>query len=160
MKDFASSSRITFSQRSRTGSALRKVLASPRSTRARSPWTWHAPGVEALEALLQASTGQITVRLIQRTVADYYKIRSPTCTARVPTSHRRRRSRVAMTWPDFTQKSLPEIASCRRARTYDRAGPLWFARSRRPCQGLLLNHALHCLSNLKAEACNPVDINC
>ena len=75
--------------------ALRKVLAFA---------SFHARPItvdlarEALKDLLQASTGQITVELIQRTVADYYKIR-------VSDMHSKKRSRAVARPPRFAGRS-------------------------------------------------------
>jgi chromosomal replication initiator protein len=87
--------------------ALRKVLAFA---------SFHARPVtvelarEALKDLLQASTGQITVELIQKTVADYYKIKvSDMYSKRRPTSIAAPRQVAMYLAKEFTQKSLPEI---------------------------------------------------
>jgi len=87
--------------------ALRKVLAFA---------SFHARPItvelarEALKDLLQASTGQITVELIQRTVADYYKIKiSDMYSKRRPTSIAAPRQVAMYLAKEFTQKSLPEI---------------------------------------------------
>ena len=87
--------------------ALRKVLAFA---------SFHARPIsvdlarEALKDLLQASTGQITVELIQRTVADYYKIKvSDMYSKRRPTSIAAPRQVAMYLAKELTQKSLPEI---------------------------------------------------
>ncbi len=87
--------------------ALRKVLAFA---------SFHARPItvelarEALKDLLQASTGQITVDLIQRTVADYYKIKvSDMHSKRRPTSIAAPRQVAMYLAKELTQKSLPEI---------------------------------------------------
>jgi len=87
--------------------ALRKVLAFA---------SFHARTItvelarEALKDLLQAGTGQITVDLIQRTVADYYKIKvSDMHSKRRPTSIAAPRQVAMYLAKELTQKSLPEI---------------------------------------------------
>ena len=87
--------------------ALRKVLAFA---------SFHARPItvelarEALKDLLQASTGQITVELIQRSVAEYYKIKvSDMYSKRRPTSIAAPRQVAMYLAKELTQKSLPEI---------------------------------------------------
>src|SRR5215467_6672600 len=87
--------------------ALRKVLAFA---------SFHARPVtvelarEALKDLLQASTGQITVELIQKAVAEYYKIKvSDMYSKRRPTSIAAPRQVAMYLAKELTQKSLPEI---------------------------------------------------
>jgi chromosomal replication initiator protein len=87
--------------------ALRKVLAFA---------SFHARPItvelarEALKDLLQASTGQITVELIQRTVAEYYKMKvSDMYSKRRPTSIAAPRQVAMYLAKELTQKSLPEI---------------------------------------------------
>jgi chromosomal replication initiator protein len=87
--------------------ALRSVLAFA---------SFHARPVtvevarEALRDVLGASTGQITVELIQKTVADYYKIKVADMYSKRRPSNIALPRQVAMYLAkEMTQKSLPEI---------------------------------------------------
>jgi chromosomal replication initiator protein len=87
--------------------ALRKILAFS---------SFHARPItvelarEALKDLLGASTGQITVELIQKTVADYYKIKvSDMYSKRRPSNIALPRQIAMYLAKEMTQKSLPEI---------------------------------------------------
>jgi chromosomal replication initiator protein len=65
---------------------------------------------EALKDLLSASTGQVTVELIQKTVADYYKIKvSDMYSKRRPSNIALPRQVAMYLAKELTQKSLPEI---------------------------------------------------
>jgi chromosomal replication initiator protein len=123
--------------------ALRKVLAFA---------SFHARAItvelarEALKDLLQASTGQITVELIQRTVADYYKIKvSDMYSKRRPTSIAAPRQVAMYLAKELTQKSLPEIGELFGGR--DHTTVLHAVRKIADARGKdsELNHALHVL---------------
>jgi chromosomal replication initiator protein len=65
---------------------------------------------EALKDLLSASTGQVTVELIQKTVADYYKIKvADMYSKRRPSAIAFPRQIAMYLAKELTQKSLPEI---------------------------------------------------
>ena len=65
---------------------------------------------EALKDLLSASTGQVTVELIQKTVADYYKIKvADMYSKRRPSAIAVPRQVAMYLAKELTQKSLPEI---------------------------------------------------
>jgi len=65
---------------------------------------------EALKDLLGASTGQVTVELIQKTVADYYKMKvADMYSKRRPSSIAGPRQVAMYLAKEMTQKSLPEI---------------------------------------------------
>lgn len=65
---------------------------------------------EALRDLLSASTAQVTVELIQKTVADYYKIKVADMYSKRRPTHIAMPRQVAMYLAkEMTQKSLPEI---------------------------------------------------
>ncbi len=65
---------------------------------------------EALKDLLSASTGQVTVELIQKTVADYYKIKvADMYSKRRPIAIALPRQVAMYLAKELTQKSLPEI---------------------------------------------------
>ena len=65
---------------------------------------------EALKDLLSASTAQVTVELIQRTVADYYKIKvADMYSKRRPSAIAFPRQVAMYLAKELTQKSLPEI---------------------------------------------------
>ncbi len=87
--------------------ALRKVIAFS---------SFHARPItvelarEALRDILSASTGQITVELIQKTVADYYKIKvADMYSKRRPSNIAGPRQIAMYLAKELTQKSLPEI---------------------------------------------------
>jgi chromosomal replication initiator protein len=101
---------------------------------------------EALKDLLGASTGQITVELIQKTVADYYKLKvADMYSKRRPSSIAGPRQVAMYLAKEMTQKSLPEIGELFGGR--DHTTVLHAVRK----IGLLrssdaeLNHALHVL---------------
>ena len=123
--------------------ALRKVLAFA---------SFHARPItvelarEALKDLLQAGTGQITVDMIQRTVADYYKIKmSDMYSKRRPTSIAAPRQVAMYLAKELTQKSLPEIGELFGGRDHTTVlhavRKITDARSK----DSELNHALHVL---------------
>jgi chromosomal replication initiator protein len=87
--------------------ALRKVMAYS---------SFHGRSItvdvarEALKDLLSASTGQVTVELIQKTVADYYKIKvADMYSKRRPSAIALPRQVAMYLAKELTQKSLPEI---------------------------------------------------
>jgi chromosomal replication initiator protein len=101
---------------------------------------------EALKDLLSASTGQVTVELIQKTVADYYKIKVADMYSKRRPSNIALPRQVAMYLAkELTQKSLPEIGELFGGR--DHTTVLHAVRkisSERVKPGEL-NHALHVL---------------
>jgi len=101
---------------------------------------------EALKDLLGASTGQITVELIQKTVADYYKIKvSDMFSKRRPNSIAMPRQVAMYLAKEMTQKSLPEIGELFGGR--DHTTVLHAVRKIGQHRGKdsELNHALHVL---------------
>jgi chromosomal replication initiator protein len=123
--------------------ALRKVLAFA---------SFHARPVtvelarEALKDLLQASTGQITVELIQKTVADYYKIKvSDMYSKRRPTSIAAPRQVAMYLAKEFTQKSLPEIGELFGGRDHTTVLHAVRKIADARAKDTELNHALHVL---------------
>jgi len=123
--------------------ALRKVLAFA---------SFHGRPVsvdlarEALKDLLGASTGQITVELIQKTVADYYKIKvADMFSKRRPNSIALPRQVAMYLAKELTQKSLPEIGELFGGR--DHTTVLHAVRKINQQRGkeAELNHALHVL---------------
>jgi chromosomal replication initiator protein len=123
--------------------ALRKVLAFA---------SFHARAItvelarEALKDLLQASTGQITVELIQRTVADYYKIKvSDMYSKRRPTSIAAPRQVAMYLAKELTQKSLPEIGELFGGRDHTTVLHAVRKIADARAKDTELNHALHVL---------------
>jgi chromosomal replication initiator protein len=123
--------------------ALRKVLAFA---------SFHARPItvdlarEALKDLLQASTGQITVELIQRTVADYYKIKvSDMYSKRRPTSIAAPRQVAMYLAKELTQKSLPEIGDLFGGRDHTTVLHAVRKIADARAKDTELNHALHVL---------------
>ena len=123
--------------------ALRKVLAFA---------SFHARPItvdlarEALKDLLQASTGQITVDLIQRTVADYYKIKvSDMYSKRRPTSIAAPRQVAMYLAKELTQKSLPEIGELFGGRDHTTVLHAVRKIADARAKDTELNHALHVL---------------
>jgi chromosomal replication initiator protein len=123
--------------------ALRKVLAFA---------SFHARPItvelarEALKDLLSASTGQVTVELIQKTVADYYKIKvSDMYSKRRPSSIAAPRQVAMYLAKEMTQKSLPEIGELFGGRDHTTVlhAVRKIADSR--VKDAELNHALHVL---------------
>ena len=101
---------------------------------------------EALKDLLSASTGQVTVELIQRTVADYYKMKvADMYSKRRPSAIAGPRQVAMYLAKELTQKSLPEIGELFGGR--DHTTVLHAVRKiggQRSNNGEL-NHALHVL---------------
>jgi len=123
--------------------ALRKVLAFAQ---------FHARATtvelarEALKDVLSASTGQVTVELIQKTVADYYKIKvSDMYSKRRPNNIAAPRQVAMYLAKEMTQKSLPEIGELFGGR--DHTTVLHAVRKISEVRGkdAVLNHALHVL---------------
>jgi len=123
--------------------ALRKVLAFAQ---------FHGRTVtvelarEALKDLLSASTGQVTVELIQKTVADYYKIKvSDMYSKRRPSNIAAPRQVAMYLAKEMTQKSLPEIGELFGGR--DHTTVLHAVRKIADVRSkdAVLNHALHVL---------------
>jgi len=121
--------------------ALRKVLAFA---------SFHARPVtvelarEALKDILQASTGQITVELIQRTVAEYYKIKvSDMYSKRRPTSIAAPRQVAMYLAKELTQKSLPEIGELFGGRDHTTVLHAVRKIAEARTKDTELNHALH-----------------
>jgi len=101
---------------------------------------------EALKDLLGASTGQVTVELIQKTVADYYKIKvADMYSKRRPNSIAMPRQVAMYLAKEMTQKSLPEIGELFGGR--DHTTVLHAVRKIGQHRGKdsELNHALHVL---------------
>jgi chromosomal replication initiator protein len=101
---------------------------------------------EALKDLLSASTGQVTVELIQKTVAEYYKIKvADMYSKRRPSAIAGPRQVAMYLAKELTQKSLPEIGELFGGR--DHTTVLHAVRKiggQRSNNGEL-NHALHVL---------------
>jgi chromosomal replication initiator protein len=123
--------------------ALRKVLAFA---------SFHARPVtvelarEALKDLLQASTGQITVELIQKAVAEYYKIKvSDMYSKRRPTSIAAPRQVAMYLAKELTQKSLPEIGDLFGGRDHTTVLHAVRKITDARAKDTELNHALHVL---------------
>ncbi len=123
--------------------ALRKVLAFA---------SFHARPItvdlarEALKDLLSASTGQVTVELIQKTVADYYKIKvADMYSKRRPSAIAMPRQVAMYLAKEMTQKSLPEIGELFGGRDHTTVlhAVRKIASSR--AKDAELNHALHVL---------------
>jgi len=123
--------------------ALRKVIAFS---------SFHARPItvelarEALRDILSASTGQITVELIQKTVADYYKIKvADMYSKRRPSNIAVPRQIAMYLAKELTQKSLPEIGELFGGRDHTTVlhavRKIGGERGKNP----ELNHALHVL---------------
>ncbi len=123
--------------------ALRKVLAFA-SFHSR-PLTVELAR-EALKDLLGASTGQITVELIQKTVAEYYKIKvSDMFSKRRPTSIALPRQVAMYLAKELTQKSLPEIGELFGGRDHTTVLHAVRKVSQQRGKDSEMNHALHVL---------------
>ena len=101
---------------------------------------------EALKDLLSASTAQVTVELIQKTVADYYKIKiADMYSKRRPNAIALPRQVAMYLAKELTQKSLPEIGELFGGRDHTTVlhavRKINGERSKNP----ELNHALHVL---------------
>lgn len=126
--------------------ALRKVLAFAQ---------FHARTIntelarEALKDLLGASTGQVTVELIQKTVADHYKIKvADMYSKRRPNNIAMPRQVAMYLAKEMTQKSLPEIGELFGGR--DHTTVLHAVRKIGKARHMdnELNHALHVLEQV------------
>jgi chromosomal replication initiator protein len=123
--------------------ALRKVLAFA-SFNAR-PITVELAR-EALQDLLSASTGQITVELIQKTVADYYKIKvADMYSKRRPNAIAMPRQVAMYLAKELTQKSLPEIGELFGGRDHTTVLHAVRKIAANRAKDAELNHALHVL---------------
>ena len=101
---------------------------------------------EALKDLLSASTAQVTVELIQKTVADYYKIKiADMYSKRRPIAIALPRQVAMYLGKELTQKSLPEIGELFGGRDHTTVlhavRKITGERSKNP----EMNHALHVL---------------
>jgi len=101
---------------------------------------------EALKDLLSASTGQVTVELIQKTVADYYKIKVADMYSKRRPSNIALPRQVAMYLAkELTQKSLPEIGELFGGRDHTTVLHAVRKISGERVKPGELNHALHVL---------------
>jgi chromosomal replication initiator protein len=101
---------------------------------------------EALKDLLSASTGQVTVELIQKTVADYYKIKvSDMYSKRRPSNIAAPRQVAMYLAKEMTQKSLPEIGELFGGRDHTTVLHAVRKISDVRSKDAVLNHALHVL---------------
>jgi chromosomal replication initiator protein len=123
--------------------ALRKVLAFA---------AFHARPItvdlarEALKDLLSASTGQVTVELIQKTVADYYKIKvADMYSKRRPNAIAMPRQVAMYLAKELTQKSLPEIGELFGGRDHTTVLHAVRKIASNRAKDAELNHALHVL---------------
>ena len=101
---------------------------------------------EALKDLLSASTAQVTVELIQKTVADYYKIKvADMYSKRRPSAIALPRQVAMYLAKELTQKSLPEIGELFGGRDHTTVlhavRKIGSERTKNP----EMNHALHVL---------------
>jgi chromosomal replication initiator protein len=123
--------------------ALRKVLAFAQ---------FHARPInvdlarEALKDLLSASTAQVTVELIQKTVADYYKMKVADMFSKRRPSNIAVPRQVAMyIAKEMTQKSLPEIGELFGGRDHTTVLHAVRKITQLRLKDAELNHALHVL---------------
>jgi len=123
--------------------ALRKVLAFAQ---------FHGRAItvdlarEALKDLISSSTGQVTVELIQKTVADYYKIKvSDMYSKRRPNNIAAPRQVAMYLAKEMTQKSLPEIGELFGGRDHTTVLHAVRKISEVRSKDAVLNHALHVL---------------
>ncbi len=101
---------------------------------------------EALKDLLGASTGQITVELIQKTVADYYKLKvADMYSKRRPNSIATPRQVAMYLAKELTQKSLPEIGELFGGRDHTTVLHAVRKIGQQRAKDAELNHALHVL---------------
>jgi chromosomal replication initiator protein len=129
--------------------ALRKVLAFAQ---------FHSRPInvdlarEALKDLLSASTAQVTVELIQKTVADYYKMKVADMFSKRRPSNIAVPRQVAMYMAkEMTQKSLPEIGELFGGRDHTTVLHAVRKIGQLRLKDAELNHALHVLEQtLKA----------
>jgi chromosomal replication initiator protein len=126
--------------------ALRKVLAFA---------SFHARAItidlarEALKDLLGASTGQVTVELIQKTVADHYKIKvADMYSKRRPNNIAMPRQVAMYLAKELTQKSLPEIGELFGGRDHTTVLHAVRKVGKQRQMDTELNHALHVLEQV------------
>jgi chromosomal replication initiator protein len=101
---------------------------------------------EALKDLLGASTGQVTVELIQKTVADYYKIKvADMFSKRRPNSIAMPRQVAMYLAKEMTQKSLPELGELFGGRDHTTVLHAVRKIGQHRSKDSELNHALHVL---------------
>ena len=101
---------------------------------------------EALKDLIGASTGQITVELIQKTVAEYYKIKvADMFSKRRPTAIAMPRQVAMYLAKEMTQKSLPEIGELFGGRDHTTVLHAVRKITQVRAKDAELNHALHVL---------------
>jgi len=101
---------------------------------------------EALKDLLSASTGQVTVELIQKTVADFYKIKvADMYSKRRPSAIALPRQVAMYLAKELTQKSLPEIGDLFGGRDHTTVLHAVRKISGERVKPGELNHALHVL---------------
>jgi chromosomal replication initiator protein len=101
---------------------------------------------EALKDLLGASTGQITVELIQKVVADYYKLKvADMYSKRRPNSIAMPRQIAMYLAKEMTQKSLPEIGELFGGRDHTTVLHAVRKVTQLRAKDTELNHALHVL---------------
>jgi chromosomal replication initiator protein len=123
--------------------ALRKILAFA---------SFHARPItvelarEALKDLLGASAGQITIELVQKTVADYYKMKlTDMYSKRRPNAIAAPRQVAMYLAKELTQKSLPEIGEMFGGRDHTTVLHAVRKIGRERQSNAELNHALHVL---------------
>jgi chromosomal replication initiator protein len=101
---------------------------------------------EALKDLLSASTGQVTVELIQKTVADYYKIKvADMYSKRRPSAIALPRQIAMYLAKELTQKSLPEIGELFGGRDHTTVLHAVRKIGAERSKNTEMNHALHVL---------------
>lgn len=101
---------------------------------------------EALRDVLGASTGQVTVELIQKTVADYYKIKvADMYSKRRPSNIAMPRQIAMYLAKEMTQKSLPEIGELFGGRDHTTVLHAVRKVGSQRLNDSELNHALHVL---------------
>jgi chromosomal replication initiator protein len=101
---------------------------------------------EALKDLLSASTGQVTIELIQKTVADYYKMKvADMYSKRRPSAIAGPRQVAMYLAKELTQKSLPEIGELFGGRDHTTVLHAVRKIGGERAKNTELNHALHVL---------------
>ena len=101
---------------------------------------------EALRDLLGASTGQVTVELIQKAVAEYYKLKvADMYSKRRPNSIAMPRQVAMYLAKEMTQKSLPEIGELFGGRDHTTVLHAVRKIGQQRAKDSELNHALHVL---------------
>ena len=104
---------------------------------------------EALKDVLSASTAQITVELIQKTVADYYKMKVADMFSKRRPSNIAAPRQVAMYMAkEMTQKSLPEIGELFGGRDHTTVLHAVRKIGQLRLKDAELNHALHVLEQM------------